>query len=581
MKLSQYLLATLKEAPNDAETASHKLMIRAGMIRKVAAGIYNFLPIGLKVLRKVENIIREEMNSAGAIEVMMPYVTPADLWEKSGRWNIYGKELLRFKDRADRDFCLGPTHEEVVTDLVDKEIKSYKNLPITIYQIQPKFRDEIRPRFGVMRAREFIMKDAYSFDIDENSADLSYKKMFEAYNRIFERCGLEFRAVEADSGNIGGSFSHEFMVLAETGEDLIMVCDECDYASNIETTPVVFTQDDLNQKKHEKNSGAGQEMPENKIEKISTPSCITVEEVSDFLKIKINKIVKTMILSTNQGIEAVLIRGDHELSLTKYKKNRDLEFADLATNEEISKINTVKGFSGPVNLDINIFADNELRNMTSYVTGSNEKDFHLLNVNHEKDFKIKSFLDCRQSVDGDVCPGYPDFTLRSTRGIEVGHVFKLGTKYSDSMKAGFTDKNGKDMNFYMGCYGIGVGRVVAAAIEQNNDELGIRLPSNLAPFEVIVIPTDTKNEKVMNVAIKIYDNFLKNGYDVALDDRPDSAGIKFKDSELLGIPIQITIGPKSLEKDTVEFKERDSMKKNEFKMDDIEGLLNLANEKIR
>ena len=345
MKLSQYLLATLKEAPNDAETASHKLMIRAGMIRKVAAGIYNFLPIGLKVLRKVENIIREEMNSAGAIEVMMPYVTPADLWEKSGRWNIYGKELLRFKDRADRDFCLGPTHEEVVTDLVDKEIKSYKNLPITIYQIQPKFRDEIRPRFGVMRAREFIMKDAYSFDIDENSADLSYKKMFEAYNRIFERCGLEFRAVEADSGNIGGSFSHEFMVLAETGEDLIMVCDECDYASNIETTPVVFTQNDLNQTKHEKNSGAGREMPENKIEKVSTPSCITVEEVSDFLKIKINKIVKTMILSTNQGIEAVLIRGDHELSLTKYKKNRDLEFADLATNEEISKINTVKGLS--------------------------------------------------------------------------------------------------------------------------------------------------------------------------------------------------------------------------------------------
>ena len=521
------------------------------------------------------------MNSAGAIEVMMPYVTPADLWEKSGRWDIYGKELLRFKDRADRDFCLGPTHEEVVTDLVDKEIKSYKNLPITIYQIQPKFRDEIRPRFGVMRAREFIMKDAYSFDIDENSADLSYKKMFEAYNRIFERCGLEFRAVEADSGNIGGSFSHEFMVLAETGEDLIMVCDECDYASNIETTPVVFTQDDLNLKKHENNRGAGQEMPENKIEKISTPSCITVKEVSDFLKIKINKIVKTMILSTNQGIEAVLLRGDHELSLTKYKKNRDLEFADLATDEEISKINTAKGFSGPVNLNINIFADNELRNMTSFVTGSNEKDFHLLNVNHEKDFKIKSFLDCRQSVDGDICPGYPDFTLRSTRGIEVGHVFKLGTKYSNSMKAGFTDKNGKDVNFYMGCYGIGVGRVVAAAIEQNNDEQGIRLPSNLAPFEVIVIPTDIKNEKVMNIAFKIYHNFLKNGYDVALDDRTDSAGIKFKDSELLGIPIQITIGPKSLEKDIVEFKERINMKKNEFKIDDIEGLLNLANEKVR
>ena len=344
MKLSEYLLATLKEAPNDAETISHKLMVRAGMIRKVASGIYNFLPIGLRVFRKVENIIRDEMNKAGAIEVMMPYVTPSDLWIKSGRWDIYGKELLRFDDRAGREFCLGPTHEEVVTDLVDKEIKSYKNLPLTVYQIQPKFRDEIRPRFGVMRAREFVMKDAYSFDINEESADKSYSKMFDAYKRIFERCGLKFRAVEADSGNIGGSSSHEFMVLAETGEDVIMVCDECDYAANIETTPVVFKQKNLDLQEHEKKRGAGKNMPENKIEKISTPSCVSAKDVAEFVGVKISKIVKTMVLSTNEGIEAVLLRGDHELSLTKYKKHRGLDFAELASDDDIKILLDNPGF---------------------------------------------------------------------------------------------------------------------------------------------------------------------------------------------------------------------------------------------
>ena len=581
MKLSEYLLATLKEAPNDAETISHKLMVRAGMIRKVASGIYNFLPIGLRVFRKVENIIRDEMNKAGAIEVMMPYVTPSDLWIKSGRWDIYGKELLRFNDRAGREFCLGPTHEEVVTDLVDKEIKSYKNLPLTIYQIQPKFRDEIRPRFGVMRAREFVMKDAYSFDINEESADKSYSKMFDAYKRIFERCGLKFRAVEADSGNIGGSFSHEFMVLAETGEDVIMVCDECDYAANIETTPVVFKQKDLDLQEHEKKRGAGKNMPENKIEKISTPSCVSAKDVAEFVGVKISKIVKTMVLSTNEGIEAVLLRGDHELSLTKYKKHRGLDFAELASDNEISKLKTVKGFTGPMNLELKIYADNELKNMTSYVTGGNEKDFHLLNVNHGRDFHIEGFMDCRQSMDGDECPGFPEYTLKSTRGIEVGHVFKLGTKYSESMSAVFTDKDGKNQHFFMGCYGIGVGRVVAAAVEQNNDENGITLPINIAPFHVTVIPTDTKNIEVMNNANNIYDLLIDKNIEVILDDRKESAGIKFKDADLIGIPLQIIIGPKSLEKGIIELRDRSSLEKNEILLENIEGLLNLINEKVR
>ncbi len=579
MRFSEYLLATLKEAPKDAETLSHKLMIRAGMIRKIAAGIYNFLPIGLKVFRKVENIIREEMNNSGAVEVMMPFVTPSDLWIKSGRWDLYGKELLRLKDRADREFCLGPTHEEVVTDLVDREVKSYRNLPLTVYQIQPKFRDEIRPRFGVMRAREFVMKDAYSFDLNEESADKSYSKMFDAYKRIFERCGLRFRAVEADSGNIGGSFSHEFMVLAETGEDVIMVCDDCDYAANIETAPVIFRQKDLNSKQHEKNRGAGKDMPENKIEKISTPSCISVKDVSNFLGVNITKIVKTMVLSTNEGLEAVLIRGDHELSLTKYKKHRGLDFAELAMDDEIAKINTVKGFTGPVNLGIKIFADNELKNMTSYVTGGNEKDFHLLNVNHDKDFNIEDFMDCRQTVDGDECPGYPEYTLKSTRGIEVGHVFKLGTKYSESMNAVFTDKDGKDTNFYMGCYGIGVGRVVAAAVEQHNDKNGIKLPFSISPFEVLIIPTDIKNEKVITYANDLYEKIKLESYDVAIDDRAESAGVKFKDSELIGVPYCIVVGPKSLEKNMVEIKDRRTSNKIEISKDDFSGLLDFINGK--
>ena len=397
MRFSKFLLATLKEAPSDAETQSHKLMIRAGMIRKIAAGIYNFLPTGLRVFRKVENIIREEMNHAGAIEVIMPFVTPSDLWMKSGRWDVYGKELLRLKDRADREFCLGPTHEEVVTDLVDREIQSYKNLPITLYQIQPKFRDEIRPRFGIMRAREFVMKDAYSFDVDEKSAEISYEKMFDAYKRIFERCGLNFRAVEADSGNIGGSLSHEFMVLAETGEDSIMTCNKCNFAANIESTPLIA-------------EGDASSKDFLKLETVKTPSMVSVAEVSKFLKTNPKNVVKTMILSTSQGLEAVLIRGNNELSIAKYRKYRNLDFVELATADDIKKLNTTKGFSGPIGLKIKIYSDNAIKLMTNFVTGGNEIDTHCINVNFSRDFKIEEFGDYREAQNGDTCASSVSYT---------------------------------------------------------------------------------------------------------------------------------------------------------------------------
>ena len=559
MRLSKFLLGTLKEAPSDAETQSHKLMIRAGMIRKIAAGIYNFLPTGLRVFRKVENIIREEMNRAGAIEVIMPFVTPSDLWTKSGRWDVYGKELLRFKDRADREFCLGPTHEEVVTDLVDREIKSYKNLPVTIYQIQPKFRDEIRPRFGIMRAREFVMKDAYSFDIDENSAEISYEKMFDAYKRIFERCGLGFRAVEADSGNIGGSLSHEFMVLADTGEDVVMICDKCDFAANVESTPVVNSKSKINKKDYLE------------LDLIDTPSLVSVAEVAEFLQTDSHKVVKTMMVSTNKGFEAVLIRGDHELSIAKYRKIRELDSVELATADEIKKLDTVKGFSGPIGSNIEIYADNAISSMTNFVTGGNVLDKHYNNVNFGRDFDIKDFGDFREARDGDRCTCSKEGSLISTRGIEVGHVFKLGTKYSESMNATFVDKDGKEKYFFMGCYGIGVGRVMAAAVEQNNDDSGIKFPASIAPFQVVVIATDLRNDDVVGLSEEIYDFLLDAKIDVAIDDRLESPGVKFKDAELLGIPYQVVVGPKSLANNAIEFKDRfmgvgEEIKRNDYKI---------------
>ena len=551
MRFSNYLISTLKETPADAEVISHKLMIRAGMIRKVAAGIYNYLPLGLKSIKKVENIVREEMNHAGAVELLMPGVLPAELWMESKRWDFYGKELLRFKDRAERDFCLGPTHEEIITDIVRREIRSYKQLPINLYQIQTKFRDEIRPRFGVMRAREFIMKDAYSFDASDEAADKSYWAMFDAYNRIFERCGLEFRAVLADTGNIGGNFSHEFMVLAPTGEDIIMSSTKGDYAANLELAEIGISEDE----KEVARKTDGLES----VSEISTPNLKTVEEVANSLNATTDKLIKTLIVQTDKDVIAALVKGDSELSLTKLRKVIDAEYVELATPEVIQDVTGGPlGFSGPVGLKkkIRIVADKSVRNVFNAITGANKKDFHIVGVNPGRDFEADIYGDIRVAKDGDPAPDNGGGVLKSSRGIEVGHVFKLGTKYSEAMGATFSDIDGKEKPFIMGCYGIGIGRTVAAAIEQNNDEAGIKFPLAISPFEVSVIPINLKNDKVKSVSEKIYEDLKKLGVDVIVDDRAESAGIKFKDSDLIGIPLQITIGPRTLEEDSVEIKSR-------------------------
>jgi len=566
MKLSQYFIPTLKENPADAEIISHRLMIRAGMIRKLAAGVYDYLPIGLKCIRKVENIVREEMNRAGAIELLMPFVSPAELWKESKRWDYYGKELLRFKDRAERDFCLGPTHEEIITDIVRKDVRSYKQLPINLYQIQTKFRDEIRPRFGVMRAREFIMKDAYSFDATDEGADRSYMLMYEAYNRIFERCGLEFKAVLADTGNIGGNFSHEFMVLAPTGEDVIMSSTNSDYAANLELAEIGITEDE------EERERSGKDMEF--ITEVDTPNMKTVEEVATDLKVTTDRLIKTLIVQTDKEIIAALVKGDAELSLAKLRKTVGAEFVELASPEVI-KENTggPLGFSGPVGMKrkIRIIADRSIRNVQNAVTGANKTDKHLTGVNAGRDFEADIYADIRLAKDGDKCPVSRSGTLKSTRGIEVGHVFKLGTKYSEAMNATFSDVDGKEKPFIMGCYGIGIGRTLAAAIEQGNDVAGIKIPAPIAPFDVSIIPTTLKDERVKSVSEKIYKTLNKNGTDVLIDDRNESAEVKFKDADLTGIPFQIIIGPRTLENEEAELKDRIKGVSKKVKVDEVVG----------
>jgi prolyl-tRNA synthetase len=560
LRYSNFFLPTLKEDPADAEVVSHKLMVRAGMIRKLAAGIYNYLPLGLRSIRKVENIVREEMNRAGAIELLMPMVLPAELWEESGRWDKYGKELLRFKDRAEREFCLGPTHEEIITDIVRREIRSYKQLPINLYQIQTKFRDEIRPRFGVMRAREFIMKDAYSFDADDEGADKSYSAMYNAYCRIFERCGLEFRAVLADTGNIGGSFSHEFMVLAPTGEDVIMSCNKCDYAANLELAEI-----------GERGKEEIVSEIENPIREVHTPNLRTVEQVASFLNVKPSKLVKTMIVETDRELVVALVRGDHELSLTKLKKAIGADFVQLASERKIEEVTGGPlGFSGPVGIRVKIIADRSIKNIKNAVTGANKRDYHLINVNLGRDFQVSQFADIRVASDEDSCPRCSDGVLRSSRGIEVGHVFKLGTKYSEAMNATFVDADGKERFFIMGCYGIGIGRTVAAAIEQNYDENGIVFPLSLAPFQIVVLPLNMKDERIKSVGEDIYRKLINLGTDVIIDDREESAGIKFKDADLIGIPIHITVGPRTLKEDAVEIKLRKVGISKKVKVEEVE-----------
>lgn len=544
MRYSQYFIPTVKETPADAEVVSHKLMLRAGMIRKLAAGIYNYLPMGLRSIRKVETIVREEMNRAGAIEILMPGVLPAELWEESGRWEQYGKELLRFRDRKDAEFCLGPTHEEIVTDLVRREIKSYRQMPINLYQIQPKFRDEIRPRFGLMRGREFIMKDAYSFDVDEKAADLSYDKMYRAYRRIFERCGLKFRAVEADTGSIGGSSSHEFMVLADSGEDAIVSCSECEYAANVE-------------KAESRGYEAAEHADPRPLERVATPEKRTIEEVSDFLGVSAASMVKTLVLIADDEPVVALVRGDHELNEIKLKNALGCDSIEMAGDDIVQKVTGAPvGFAGPVGLPVKVIADLFVKGMKNIVTGGNAKDVHLKNVNLDRDFSVTRFADIRSVEHGDPCPRCDSGILEMWRGIEVGHVFKLGTKYSKALKATYLDSDGKEQIIFMGCYGIGIGRTVAACIEQNHDENGIIFPLPIAPFHCIISALNMKEEPVREASESIYEQLSTAGVEVLLDDRDERPGFKFKDADLIGIPLRIVVGSKNLAEGKVELKIR-------------------------
>jgi len=553
MRYSRMLLPTLKESPSDADVISQKLMIRAGMIRKVAAGVYNLLPMGLRAVRKVEAIVREEMNRAGAQEVSMPMVIPAELWQESGRWDEYGKELLRIKDRHDRDFCLGPTHEEVITDLVRREVRSYKDLPLNLYQIQSKFRDEIRPRFGLMRGREFVMKDAYSFHATPESLDAEYENMYDAYTRIFQRCGLDFRAVEADTGSIGGRFSHEFMVLAESGEDAVASCTNCSYAANVERAEI--------REPAPVAPSAG-----SAIERVSTPGKKTIEEVSGFLKAAPEKLIKTLIYETDKGLVAALVRGDGQINEFKLRGAAGASFVRLADEEAVRKATGApSGFAGPVKLGLPIYADFNVRAMTDAVTGANELDAHLLHVNASRDFRAL-YADLRNADSGDECPRCTG-VFEIKRGIEVGHVFKLGTKYSEAMGAKFLDEAGKEQVVIMGCYGIGIGRTAAASIEQNHDEAGIIWPKALAPFDCEVLPVNVRDEETSKAAEALYETLGKE-MDVLLDDRDERAGVKFKDADLIGIPVRVTIGERNLKQGMVELKLRKTGEVRLVKLED-------------
>ncbi|MEK6759634.1 MAG: proline--tRNA ligase [Deltaproteobacteria bacterium] len=543
MRYSRMFLPTLKESPADADVISQKLMMRAGMIRKVAAGIYNLLPLGVKVVNNVEQIVRSEMNRAGAQEVSMPVVIPSELWKESGRWEEYGKELLRFTDRHDREFCLGPTHEEVVTDMVRREIRSYRALPVNLYQIQTKFRDEIRPRFGLMRGREFTMKDAYSFHATDESAEQEYRNMYDTYTRIFERCGLEFKAVEADTGSIGGNFSHEFTVLADSGEDAIASCNKCNYAANVERAEL-------------RPVAEGAVQPGLKsVERVSTPGKKTVEEVSAYLKVSPKDLIKTLIYESDKGVIAVLVRGDFEINEFKLKAALDAQFVRLA-DEPIVRETTgaPSGFAGPVGLKVRIVADYSVRTVLSGVAGANEADAHIINVDPARDLRAE-FMDIRNAVSGDTCPRCGG-TFEIRRGIEVGHIFKLGTKYSKAMGATFLDEAGKEQPIIMGCYGIGIGRTAAASVEQNHDESGIIWPLPLSPFDCEVLPVNVKEPETMKAAEALYEALKKTGLDAFIDDRDERAGVKFKDADLIGVPVRVTLGEKNLKQGLVEIKER-------------------------
>ncbi|MPQ42363.1 proline--tRNA ligase [Clostridium tarantellae] len=542
MKMSNMLVSTLREVPAEAEIASHKLMLRSGMMRKMAAGIYNYMPLGLKVLKNIEDIVREEMNNAGAQEFLASALIPSELWKESGRWEAYGAEMFRVKDRNERDFCLGPTHEEVFTDIARNEIKSYKQLPVNLYQIQTKYRDERRPRFGIMRSREFVMKDAYSFDKDQLGLDLSYDKMHEAYVKIFNRCGLDAKCVEADSGAIGGSNSAEFMVKSEVGEDDVVFCTSCNYAANIEkaiATPELAEKEELRD-----------------LNKVETPNIKTIEDLKNFFNCSNKKMAKTLIYRVDNKVVAVMVRGDREVNETKVA-NALGEVIELEmANEEIVKNATgaITGFAGPIGIKVDeLLVDEEVANMFNFIVGANETGYHMKNVNFKRDFQGK-VGDYRNITIGEKCPCC-GCEITIARGTEVGHIFKLGTKYSEAMNATFIDEDGKSKPFVMGCYGIGVTRTMASIIEQHNDENGIIWPLSVAPYHVSIIVANIKDEKQVKSAEEIYTNLRSKGIDVLLDDRNERAGVKFKDAELMGIPMRITVG-KKIGENQVEFKLR-------------------------
>lgn len=559
MRWSKTFIPTLKEDPADAEVVSHKLLVRAGYIRQISRGIYDYLPLALRVLRKIENIVREEMDRAGAQELLLPVTSPAELWQESGRWELYGKELLRFKDRHERDFCLGPTHEEIITDLVRRVVRSYRELPFNLYQIQTKFRDEVRPRFGLMRGREFIMKDAYSFHADVDDCLREYDNMLQTYKRIFDRCGLRYRPVEADTGAIGGSQSHEFQVLAESGEDAIVSCQSCEYAANLQKAEL----------KARRPAGRDVSKEPPKLEKVSTPGKKSVADVAAFLNLSPDKFIKTLVYKTDrEELVAVLVRGDHEINELKLQTVLGCQEVRLADESEVTAATQVTpGFLGPIGLELRTVADLSIQGIRRAATGANEANAHYVQVDQERDFTPSMFADLRMAMAGDPCPRCDEGISEIYRGIEVGQVFYLGKKYSEALGATYLDAEGRERPIEMGCYGIGVSRLVAAAIEQYHDANGIIWPFSIAPFQILLLPINYLDKAIQEVTDKLYHDLLERHLEVLLDDRDERPGVKFKDADLIGVPLRVTIGAKGLAKGRVELRWRRDGKTEEIPLD--------------
>lgn len=544
MRVTKMYAPTLREVPSEAEIASHQLLLRAGFMRKSTNGMYTYLPLAWRVIKKIEAIIREEMDNKGAQEIMMPIMQPAEIWQESGRWGAYGAEMIRLKDRHGHEYCLGPTHEEMVTTVVKNDVRSYRQLPLNLYQIQDKFRDERRPRFGLMRSRDFIMKDAYSFDRDEAGLELSYQEMYDAYTKIFTRCGLNFRPVEADSGAIGGSGSHEFMVLAESGEAEIVYCSACDYAADVE--------------KAELHTITAPEEAELPMEKVVTPDCKTIADVCAYLQAPVDHSMKAVAFQSEKGLILCFVRGDHEVNEIKVINTIGVNEVEMAEPELLAKAGTVGGYMGPVGMDpkkVIIVVDQSVMQMHNICCGANEEGYHYINVNPGRDFTPTYVADIRLMAEGDPCP-HCGAAVKKARGIEVGQVFKLFTKYSQAMHATYLDENGKEQPMVMGCYGIGVGRTMAAAVEQNNDKDGMIWPAAIAPYHVLVVPVNVKDEASNAKAEEIYQVLQKAGLEVVIDDRKERPGVKFKDADLIGYPLRVVVGPKTLTTGELEVKVR-------------------------